>query len=332
MNVLVIGGTRFLGPHVVREALAHGHTVTAFNRGSRALEAMPGLTQTRGDRRGDYTALGAASFDAVIDTCAYHPDDVSASATALATRCSRYCLISTVSVYADASGALDERAPLAAAPVPLPASMTLEHYGALKALSERRALETFGDRLLVVRPGLIAGPGDKTHRFGYWVRRIARGGDVLAPLPADAPVEFIDVRDLAAWIVLAVERGLHGAYNANGPANPLTMSGFLDTCVACLASDARLRWVSPEHLVAASVEPWSELPLWLPPDSGGFISFDAGKARRDGLACRPVAATIAAVRAWDREHGPPDADVPTLKAQKERAILVSLDVAASSLP
>jgi nucleoside-diphosphate-sugar epimerase len=177
-----------------------------------------------------------------------------------------------------------------------------------------------------VRPGLIVGPGDSTHRFGYWVRRTARGGDVVVPEPPEAPVEFIDVRDLAAWLVLALERGLAGTYNADGPDRPLTMSAFLDACVKDAGVDVRLRWIAAQRLLDAGVEPWVELPLWMPPNEKGFLTFDSTKARRDGLTCRPLSATIAAVHAWDRELGPPEANVRTLTAIKETEILANAGV------
>jgi 2'-hydroxyisoflavone reductase len=326
VNILVIGGTRFLGPHFVTAALDREHRVTIFNRGSRRLPDTPLLVQRRGDRRHDLGMFAGETFDAVLDTCAYHPDDVVTAAAVLSEKCDRYCLISSVSVYAEDAGHLDESAALAEPPDPIPSAMTPETYGALKALCERTAQRAFGSRVLAVRPGLIAGPGDATHRFGYWVRRIARGGDVVAPDPPDAPVEFIDVRDLAAWLVLALERGLSGAYNADGPDHRLTMSAFLDACVAEAAIEVHLRWIAAGSLAEFGVEPWTELPLWMPPNANGFLTFDSSKAKRDGLICRSVGATIAAVRAWDREHGPSDASVRTLSAEKEAAILVHAGV------
>jgi 2'-hydroxyisoflavone reductase len=328
VNILVIGGTRFLGPHFVAAATAREHHVTVFNRGSRRLPEMPLLRQRRGNRRNDYQELDGEKFDAVVDTCAYHPDDVAASAAALADRCERYCLVSSVSVYADDAGDLDERAAVADPPDPIPTTMTPETYGALKAMCERVAQSAFGSRSLVVRPGLIVGPGDTTHRFAYWVRRIARGGDVVAPEPPNAPVEFIDARDLAAWLVLVLVRGLSGTYNADGPDRPLTMSSFLDTCVKDAGANVRLRWLPAQRLLDLGVEPWVELPLWIPPTAKGFLTFDSTKAKREGLMCRPVAATIAAVRAWDREHGPPETMVRTLSAEKEAAIIGGAGVKA----
>ena len=326
MNLLVIGGTRFLGPHVVRAALAAGHEVTIFNRGSRRLPEMHGLRQVCGERRSGLRALDGDTFDAVIDTCAYYPADVETSVAALATRCPLYCLISTVSVYTAEAGDIDETAAIAGTPDPVPQVVTADDYGALKAACERAAAERFGGDLLVVRPGLIAGPGDATHRVGYWVRRAARGGDVLVPEPKNAPVEFIDVRDLATWLLLAVERGLSGTFNADGPSRPTTMAEFLDACVAAAGSDVRLHWTDPRRLVEAGVEPWVELPLWIPAAGERFLTFDSSKARRAGLLCRAVSDTIAAIRAWDSRHGPAEDAVRTLSAAKEAAILSGLGV------
>ena len=290
---------------------------------------MPGFRQVHGDRRRDLSSLNGESFDAVVDTCAFHPDDIAASAAELAHGRPRYCLISTVSVYAGDAGALDEAASVVEPPVPLPEVMTVEYYGALKALCELSAEREFGARLLVVRPGLIAGPGDATHRFGYWVRRVARGGDVVVPEPPNAPVQFIDVRDLASWLLFALEQDLTGTYNADGPARATTMSELMDECVAALRSDARLHWVDAQRLLDFGVEPWVELPLWIPPTARGFLTFDSSKAIRDGLACRPVSATIAAVRAWDRENGPLESAVRTLTPEKENAILADIGSARS---
>lgn len=326
MKILVIGGTRFLGPRFVSAALARDHRVTLFNRGSRRLPELPGLRQLSGDRRSGLGALSEESFDAVLDTCAYHPADIAGPATELAHTFSTYCLVSTVSVYASAAGNLDESAELVAPPDPLPEVMTPETYGALKAQCERVAAQAFGDRLFVVRPGLIAGPGDSTHRFGYWVRRIARGGDIVAPGPPGAPVQFIDVRDLAAWILLAIEQGRSGTYTADGPGRSTTIAELLDECVATVGNNARLRWVDGHRLLELGVEPWTELPLWLPPDARGFLTFDSSKAMRDGLKVRPIGATIGAVRAWDRAHGPPEASVRTLTPEKEAEILADAGV------
>jgi 2'-hydroxyisoflavone reductase len=327
VNLLVIGGTRFLGPHFVNAALARDHRVTTFNRGSKRLPDVADLVQLRGDRRTGLDALGESSFDAVLDTCAYHPADIETSATPLAARCSRYCLVSTASVYAADSGDLDEHAALVDLPATIPETMTPETYGALKALCEQTAEQVFGNRLLIVRPGLIVGPGDATHRFGYWVRRIARGGDIVAPNPRAAPVEFIDVRDLAAWLVLALERELSGTYNADGPGKRTTMAEFLAACIALAGTDARLHWVPAQHLLECGVEPWVELPMWIPPGPHGFLTFNSAKARRDGLTFRPLDATIAAARAWDLEHGPSEPAVRTLTAEKEAAIFAGLGVA-----
>jgi 2'-hydroxyisoflavone reductase len=324
VNLLVIGGTRFLGPHFVDAALARNHRVTLFNRGSKRLPDVPDLAQLKGDRRTGLDALGDATFDAVLDTCAYHPADIAASASRLADRCSRYCLISTASVYADESGDLDESAVLVPLPAMAPETMTPEAYGTLKALCEQAADRAFGNRLLIIRPGLIVGPGDATHRFGYWVRRIARGGEIVVPDPPEAPVEFIDVRDLAAWLVLALERDLAGVYNANGPANRTTLSEFLAECIAMVGTDAHLHWVPARSLLDSGVEPWVELPMWIPPGPHGFLTFNAAKARRDGLTFRPLDATIAAARAWDVRHGPPESTVRTLTVAKEAAILAGL--------
>ena len=275
MKLLVLGGTRFVGRHIVAAALAAGHDVTLFNRGtSKGLFA--GVEEVHGDREHDLGRLGAGSWDAVIDTSAYVPRVLRESASHLAHRVNRYLFISSISVYPDevAAGVNEEGA---LQELGDPASENVrEDYGALKAACEGVLREVLGDRALVIRPGIVVGPFDPTFRFTYWVRRIAAGGRVLAPGDPGAPVQFIDGRDLGRWAVLALERGLKGAFNATGPAQPLTMAGMLAAIAAGTGAEPTLEWVPANQLTAAGLRPGA-LPWWLPPAMRGL---DGGRHRQ----------------------------------------------------
>jgi len=297
VRVLVLGGTVFVGRHVVEEALARGDEVTLFNRGRTASELFPAVERLRGDRDGGLAALRGREWDVVVDTSGFVPRVVRQSAELLAGAAGRYCFVSSVSVYADFSKPPDESSPVHE--LADPANEEVMHdYGALKAACEHVVGAIYGDRALVVRPGLVAGPHDPTGRFTYWVVRIARGGDVLAPGPSDRHVQFIDVRDLAAWLLQAAERGVSGSFNAVG--RPVRFSELLDACArASGGSGPNVEWVDPEFLVDAGVEPWTELPLWIPGEEfGGMENVDASRARGAGLVTRPALDTVRDTLAW----------------------------------
>jgi 2'-hydroxyisoflavone reductase len=199
MNLLILGGTAFLGRHIVESALVQGHTVTLFNRGRTNPDLFPQVETIMGDRKESLDALGRRQWDVVIDTSGYHPNDVCASATWLASHVGRYIFISTISVYADFSQpGIDENAPIARLDDPATATLSNETYGPLKSHCEDVVLEIYGPRSLIIRPGLIVGPHDPTDRFTYWPVRAARGGEILAPEGPQLPVQYIDARDLAA--------------------------------------------------------------------------------------------------------------------------------------
>jgi 2'-hydroxyisoflavone reductase len=325
MRVLVLGGSVFLGRHVVEAALARGHEVTLFNRGRTEPELFPAVEHRIGDRDGGLEALAVGSWDVVIDTSGYVPRVVSASAQLLEPRVGRYVFVSSVSVYADLSRpGVEEDAPVASLE-----EETEEHrgpaYGALKALSEAAVQELFGPRATVVRPGLIVGPWDPTGRFTYWPARVAVGGDVLAPEPRTAPVQLIDVRDLAAWIVHLVEADMQGVFNAVGPERPLTMEEVLETCCAVAGGDSRLVWAPASWLVDQGVQEWMELPLWISsPEYAGLSAISVERALATGLRFRSLAETAADTLAWVRARKA-SAETPAgLDPQRERALLVSL--------
>ena len=318
VRLLVLGGTKFLGRHVVDAALAGGHEVTIFTRGRTNPELYPEAEHLVGDRDGGLAALAGRSWDGVVDTSGYVPRVVRQSAELLRDAVERYVFVSSVSVYADFSRPISEETPVAE--LEDPASEDVEaDYGALKAACERVVEEAFGDRATSVRAGLIVGPHDPTDRFTYWPRRLAAGGDVLAPGSPDAPVQFVDARDLAAWLLRLAEQGPGGAFNATGPAEPLTFGELLERATAAIGSDANLVWTDEQRIVDAGVQPWTELPLWIPGDEyAGMEQADTSRARAAGLAFRPLEETVRDTLAWSLEAGE---QRPTLTREREAEIL-----------
>jgi nucleoside-diphosphate-sugar epimerase len=317
VKLLVLGGTAFLGRALVDAALARGHDVTLFNRGTTNPELFPEAEKLRGDRNEDVSALEGREWDAVVDVATFLPRAARLSTDALRGRVQRYVFVSSISAYADLSRPASEDSPVAE--LANPGSESVEDYGPLKAACERVVQGAFGDRALVVRPGLIAGPHDPTDRFTYWPRRVAEGGRVLAPAPPDAPVQFIDVRDLGEWIVTAVEAGRSGVYNATG--EPTTFARLLEACQR-VSGNVDLAWVDPERLVEAGVGEWMELPLWIvSPDFAGMQQTDVSKALRHGLRFRPLEETIRDTLAWEVERETPRAEGVGLAPDRERELL-----------
>ena len=295
MKLLLIGGTGFLGSHLVEATLAKGHELTLFNRGLRNPELFPNVEQLHGNRDGGLAVLQGRYWDAVIDTCGYVPRVVGASAQTVASLTKHYTFISSISVYADFSKAgIDEYAPVATVAEEHIEEVTNETYGALKALSEQAVEGTMPGRTLIIRPGLIVGPGDYTDRFTYWPYRVAQGGEMLAPGDPVQQTQFIDGRDLAAWVVQIVEKGKTGVYNATGPDYTLSMGRFLDECKAVTGSNARFTWVNDAFLAKHEVD----VPLYEPEEYVGARAVDCNKALADGLAFRPVADTIRDTLNW----------------------------------
>jgi 2'-hydroxyisoflavone reductase len=316
MKLLIIGGTKFLGRHLVASAIAGNHTVTLFNRGKHSSANMPDVDVIYGDRNSDLAKLAGRSWDAVIDTCGYLPGSVKASADALSDAVERYVFISSISAYADFSVfGIDEIAPVATLTEEqlhranqidttgeVSGATFAEMYGALKVLCEQAAEEVLTDRVLTIRAGQIVGSFDYTDRFTYWVERVARGGEVLAPGNPSRFVQFIDVRDLCEWIIQMVERRANGTFNATGIPNKLTMARLLDECKIVSKSNARFTWVSEDFLNQEKVAAWSEMPLWLSeetvPQLKGFLSVNCDKAVASGLKFRPLKDTIQDVLTW----------------------------------
>jgi 2'-hydroxyisoflavone reductase len=322
VDVLILGGTGFLGRYLVEAALGEGHRVTLFNRGLSEPELFPEVEKLEGDRDGDLSALRGRRWDAVIDTCGYVPRVVRTSAGVLADAVDHYTFVSSISVYSDdiAAGA-DEDAPVRGLPDPRVEEVTGETYGGLKALCEQAAEEEMPGRVTNVRPGLISGPHDPTDRFTYWPRRISAGGEVLAPDREERAVQYIDVRDLASWIVGMSEEGRTGTFNATGPDYGLTMGRLLEECEAASGAVAELVWVSEDFLEKNGVQPFTELPLWVPRESAAMLAIDCSLAIGAGLTFRPLAATIEDVLAFDRAR-PADRELAAgLKPEREQELL-----------
>ncbi|MEY2560015.1 MAG: hypothetical protein QOG51_430 [Verrucomicrobiota bacterium] len=310
LRILILGGTGFTGPFQIRYALERGHKVTVFNRG----KTHPGETpkeveQLIGDRNGQLDALKNRQWDVVIDNPTMLPAWVRDAAQILKGNVERYVFISTISVFADTSKAgIEESAPLAKYTGADPYKETRDTviaskfalYGPLKALSEQEAEKWFPKQTLVIRPGLIVGPRDETDRFSYWPVRIDRGGEVLAPGNPTDPVQFIDGRDLAEWVIRMVEGRETGVYNATGPAQPLGVGAMLEGIKTANKSNANFTWVNADFLEAQKVAPWSDMPVWVPPrgEEGGMGRISIKWALGKGLTFRPLAETARDTLAW----------------------------------
>ncbi len=331
-TLLILGGTRFLGPAVVEAAKRGGWKISLFNRGKSNPGLFPDLEHLHGDRNGDLKSLEGRSWDAVGDTSGFVPRLVKDSATLLAPRVKQYVFISSISVFASlAKPGADESSPVAILPDPTVETVDGSTYGGLKALCEKAAEAAMPGRVTNVRPGLIVGPDDGTDRFTYWPVRVAKGGEVLAPnRPAD-PVQFIDVRDLGNWIVKCLDAKTVGVYNATG--NPLPVGTLLEACKAASGSDARFTWVDAAFLAAQKVSEWSDLPCWVSPtgeDAGGNRVSNA-KAVGKGLVFRPLKETCADTLAWFRKQ-PAERQTKLrsgLAADREAAVLAAWHEAQS---
>jgi len=324
MRILVIGGTQFVGRAFVDEAARRGHELTLFHRGSTEPDGLPAVEHVHGDRNGDLGLLKRSTWDAALDTNAYFPRAVRELASVLVDSVERFTLVSTISVYPlDSPPGITETSPLRA---PLNDGTEVvdgETYGPLKVACEAEARSAFGERCLVIRPGYIIGPNDPTDRFTSYVRRAAAGGEMLAPGPPEAPVQLIDTRDLAAFMVDRIEANDTGTYGVAGPAAPLTMREVLETASSVGRGGTTLTWVSPEFLnQQLGNERWSLIPMWHP-EFPGMSGFDASKARAAGLQFQPLAETISDILEWDRDRGSPPLKAG-LSIDRERKLLEAL--------
>lgn len=301
LKVLILGGTGFLGPQTVEPALRRGHTLTLFNRGKTHPGLFPDIEQIHGDRNTDIKLLAGRSWDVVIDNCGYFPRQVREATDVLKDAVKQYVFISSISVYKDNSKpGMDESTPVGRLEDETIEKITGESYGPLKALCEEAAEKAMPGRVTNIRPGLIVGPGDPSDRFTYWPVRIDRGGEVLAPGAPSDPIQIIDARDLGEWIVKLIEDGTFGVFNAIGPQKELTIGEMLKSCQAASSNKSTLTWADADFLEAQKVEPWSDMPVWVPPkgDMAGFERVSFAKAVAKGLKYRSIDDTVKATLAW----------------------------------
>lgn len=303
LDILILGGTGFTGPHQIAYAVARGHRVTVFNRGRRQADLPQGVKHLVGDRNDNLSALkGTAKWDVIIDNPTTFPRWVKSAGEVLQGRAEQYVFISTLSVYDKWNVAnMDENAPLAT--MPDPTSESMQYYGAMKVLAEKEAEKWYPDRVTVIRPGLIVGPRDETDRFTYWPVRIARGGEVLCPPGADA-AQIIDARDLAEWTIRMCEDRKYGVFNATGPRSALSQLEMLAGIRAAIPGslDIRLTSTDTAFLEEQKVRPWADLPVWIP-NQGDTLYWGRAnieKAVAAGLTFRPLAVTAAETLAWHR--------------------------------
>lgn len=310
MKLLVIGGTQFVGHHLVQAACARGDQVTVFNRGQTPAKLPAAVQVLRGDRKQDLSALAAGHWDAVVDCCGYLPRDVAAMAELLQTRVGRYLFVSSVSVYA--SFGLPNREGSALGRIEDEDTEVIDGrtYGPLKALCEQAVQRQFGPRALVVRPGLVVGPHDPTQRFTWWPARVARaaadGLPMLAPAPADAALQFIDARDLAGFMLRLLDGGREGVFNAIAPPGFTSFGRLLEVCADAVGCRPEVVWADAQALQGLEVRPWLDLPLWIPAvaEQAAFMASEVGPALAAGLSIRPLEQTVADTLTWYRTLSP----------------------------
>ena len=346
LKILILGGTGFTGPHQVNYAVARGHQVTVFNRGRRQADIPDSVEHLTGDRNapdGVAALKGTREWDVAIDVPTTNPRWVRDAASALAGRVGQYLFISTISTYAGFETAwMDETSRLATYTGDKdPFTLTPDEvggpglYGPLKVLSEQEAEKWFPGKTTIIRPGLIVGPGDPSNRFTYWPVRIARGGDVMVPGDGTDPVQIIDARDLAEWVIRLAEGGVTGIYNATGPRSPLTMGEMIAGIRASISGDleATFTWVSSSFLGEQKVNGWSDMPVWVPaePDNDGWSRVSIARALSKGLTFRPLADTARETLAWHRTRPAADQSIPRttspsgagLSPDREAAVLAA---------
>ena len=305
MKIVLLGGTRFLGRHFVEHAGKAGHAITLFHRGLSGCTDFPEVEHVHGDRSQDLERLGDRTWDAVVDTSGYFPRIVRTSASFFADRAAHYTFVSSLSVYnAYQPGMVEHDDVAKLAEGPEPDTITPENYGALKALCETAVMDSFPDRSVHVRAGMIVGPSDYSDRFTYWVRRVSTGGDILVPEPRRRPMQLIHAGDLAAWMLRMVETRGSGIYHATAPQEPWTFEEVLEACREVSGSKVNWVWAPESFFVEQKVEFWQELPLCAPPPDDAVMTISVAKAIADGLTWRPLLITTRETLAWDAVRPP----------------------------
>jgi 2'-hydroxyisoflavone reductase len=334
LRILILGGTGFIGPHMVRTALARGHSVTLFNRGRTNTHLFPEVEKLVGDRNGQLDALRGQTWDVAVDNSGYYPSHVRASAELLQGSVGHYLYTSTIDAYRDFRVlGIDENYPLATLPAGSPEDPR-RFYGPLKALCEEAVRELYPDTSTQVRPGWIVGPGDNNHLFTYWVVRVDRGGEVLAPGEPTDPMQVTDVRDLAEWYIQIAEQRLTGAYNAVGPV--ISMAQMLYGIRAITSTPVSFTWVDADFLWERDIKPWTNIPIWWPPKNDwggpsfggivggvGALALDGSLARANGLQHHALADSAQDTLDWYREtyYDWPEDRRPGLAAGREAELL-----------
>ena len=322
MKILIIGGTIFLGKHLVKSIDNSKHNLTIFHRGNHNIELDDNVEEILGDRRENLDLLKNQKWDVVIDTCGYFPEDVKKSVKYLKGKTNKYIFISTISVYKDFSEKIDESSEINLKDGDLDKEDG-NNYGPFKARCEKIVKKFFNERYIIIRPGLIVGPDDPSDRFTYWVDRIAEGGKIIAPGRKKRQLQFIDVRDLAEWIIKIGEKDLKGVFNAVGPDYELTMKKFLNISANVFNKNLRFIWIEDEYLLEQKVKPWIELPLWLPDSYNmeGMMKVSSKRAIMNGLLFRDLDTTVKDVYSWLKNS---ERKLKTgMKREKEKKILKS---------
>ncbi|MDE2047778.1 MAG: NAD-dependent epimerase/dehydratase family protein [Betaproteobacteria bacterium] len=331
-SILIIGGTQFVGRHIAQRALDRGHRVTLFTRGQTNAGLFAQTEHLRGDRKHDLTALGTREWDAVIDTCGYTPREVAFTAQALSQRTQRYLFVSSVSVYASFAQPNDESSATGVIDDPDTDVIDGRTYGPLKALCEREVHASFGDRALILRPGLVAGPWDATDRFTYWVVRMLRGGPVAAPGAPDYVIQYIDAADLSAFAIDCIEHDMSGTFNVVTPPGRDTLGALLAAACRAANTSPDIVWLPASFLQQQGVQGWRDMPLWLSPgpqpdlgDTRALMHTSAGRAQAHGLRCRPIEDTVQSIlQWWLAQPEPRRAQLKAgLSAEREHALLAA---------
>ena len=302
MRILILGGTGFIGPYVVRRAMSRGHEVTIFNRGQTNVHLFPEVERLVGDRNSDLSALEGRRWDAVVDNSGYNANQLRLSVDLLKDATGQYLFTSTRAVYHDFTAAvMNEDAPLGPREIP---ERDWVGYGPNKVLAERVVQEAFGERTLIARPPVVVGPGDQSDRFTYWVDRIDGGGEVMVWGDPTDPVQFVDVRDLAEFYINLLEHETRGIFNTNGPAAPLTSAELVYGIRAITAEPVSFTWVDWDFLAERGLHPQNPLPFWQPP-RGLYLNYgrmDSSRAIAAGLRFRPLAVTASQTLDWHRNR------------------------------
>lgn len=328
MKLLFLGGTRFVGMHMVSAALARGHEVTLFHRGSTGPDLFPGVETILGDRTKDLDLLKGRNWDAVVDSSGYEPATVAASAEALKESAPIYLFISTISVYEPSVTAIKEEDKLQEAPEGMPLTgITPGSYGPLKVLCEREVSRVYGDSSIIVRPGLVVGPGDYTDRFTYWPLRMKQGAEVLVPNRPDQQWQMIDGRDLGEFTIHLLEAGARGVFNGVGPASHKTMGEYLEETRLAANPECKLVWVDEEFLKERDVQEWSDMPFFLWSSNGPESSnVDLSKALANGLVLRQIGETVRDLLLWKAAQTNPEDLKTGLSRERQAELLAELSL------